>query len=462
LSLFGTAPSRQVASGAEVLRDAIEAAARCAWDRPALVGVEGSLTYGELLELLPSRAETPARRVVHAMGTVEDAAAIVCLACAGDSVLVLDGRATEWEQGRAESVFADGPPRPGGDLGLCTSGTNGLPKVVELDWASELENAASFAAAARYRPSDVIWIATPLAHLYGLGAGVLAGLLSGATVLIAGGALGPQEFSERLLGSEASVLLTVPFLASRCARELSRISSPVRESRLRITIAAGEPVPEALVADWDDATGTPLLAHYGLTEGGHITLAGGGPGEGVGRPLPDVDVRLGADGMVHVRRRPPQRPYRIIGETPATDGWCPTGDLGRLDEAGNLHIGGRIGDRINLAGKKIDPAEVEGLLRRCPGVLDCAVAGVRRAVGVQVAAFITVAGEISDSELRGHLAKRLSPYKMPRQFIRVTQIPRTLTGKIRRGELIAGLEGGAPLPPVDPPVPRVDAAMRSS
>jgi long-chain acyl-CoA synthetase len=437
------ATRESVAYGAEALRAAIEATARVRPDRPAITGDDATVTYAELFRRLPEPTATPRRRPFRATGTVEDAVSIVAMACAGDSVLVLDGRGTEWELSRASAAFNDGPPPPGGVLGLCTSGTNGLPKVVELDWCSELANAASFGQAIGYTDTDVIWLATPLAHLYGLGAGVLAGLQRGATVLIAGGALGPQEFSERLLRSGATVLLTVPFLASRYVRELSRIAGEVRGCPLRATVAAGEPVPDSLVNEWASATGTPLCSHYGLTEGGHLTLAGGGPGQGVGRPLPDVELSLSDQGLVRVRRRAPQRRYRVIGDPPAPDGgWCETGDIGELDEAGNLHIRGRLGDRINVAGRKVDPAEVEGLLRRCPGVLDCAVAGVAHPAGEQIVAFVSVAGQVSPAELRARLGKRLSPYKLPRRFVTVERIPRTLTGKIRRGELIAGLQAG--------------------
>jgi acyl-coenzyme A synthetase/AMP-(fatty) acid ligase len=426
------------------LREAIAATARTQPARPALSGAGGTVTYGELLAALPA-AVAPARerRVLVAKGTTGDVVELLACACAGHSVLVLDGSGTAWERERTSVLFHADPAPAVPVVGLCTSGTNGLPRVVELDFDSAIANAATFAGAIGYGPRDTIWLTTPLAHLYGLFAGAIAGLLSGARTHVSSGALGPGEFADLLLDEAVTVLLTVPFLARRFLEELARRPDVVRAAKLRATLAAGEAVPEELIAGWRAATATPLLAHYGLTEGGHITLASGEPGEGVGSPLPDVEVRI-ADNGVLVRRRAPARPYHVIGEAPLDDGWRVTGDIGHVDAAGNLHITGRAGDRINVAGKKVDPAEVENALRACELVADCAVAGVRRADGEQVVAFVTGAADIADGQLRAELARTLSSYKLPRRFVRVEAIPRTLTGKVRRGQLVATLEMHTP------------------
>ena len=99
-------------------------------------------------------------------------------------------------------------------------------------------------------------------------------------------------------------------------------------------------------------------------------------------------------------------------------------------------------ERINVAGKKVDPTEVEQALLALGAVDDCAVAGVRRGNGEQVVAFVTGADDRSDMELRAELGSLLSTWKLPRRFVRVASIPRTLTGKVRRGQLVADLESG--------------------
>ncbi len=426
-----------------LLRDAIAAAARRDPDRVALAGGEESRTYGELALLLEGGGDSSRREALTVGARVADVETVLRASLGGASLLLLDANTTTAEAARAEAVFTGEDAAPGACLGLSTSGSSGLPKVVELDWESLLLNAAAFARAGGYGSGDVVWCTTPPAHLYCFGAGVLAGLLSGATVLLTDGMMSPAEFAATARRERATVLLSVPFLFRRYLDAFEADGDLAATWSVCAAVAAGEPVPPELIEAWRRASGVSLQAHYGLTEGGQVTLAGGDAGEGVGRPLEDVELRVGEGGEIAVRRRPPERPYRILGTAPDPDGWCETGDLGHLDEHGNLHVSGRADHRINFAGKKVDPTEVEQALAACDGVEDCAVAGLEGPGGERVAAFIRVdpAASASDGEIRAQLASRLSPYKLPRRFVRVERIPRTLTGKVRRGELIAGLAG---------------------
>ncbi len=421
-------------------------------DRVALVDRSGSCSYGELALLLGEGGgdeEPPRREALTVSAGVAGVEAILRGSFRGDSLLLLDPKTTAEEAGRAEEIFAGAETGPGNVhhpcIGLSTSGSSGLAKVVELDWEGLQLNAAAFADAAAYGEDDVVWCTTPLAHLYCFGAGVLAGLLRGATVLLTDGMMDSREFADTALAERATVLLSVPFLFRRYLAALEAAPSLAETWSLRCCIAAGEPVPAELIEAWRELGGVDLRSHYGLTEGGHITLASGRPEDGVGAQLDDVELRIGEDETVQVRRRAPEPPYRIIGQAPDPTGWCDTGDLGHLDERGNLHITGRADQRINFAGKNVDPDEVEQAILACEGVADCAVAGVEGPDGVRVAAFVCVdpAAGPSDAEIRTQLARRLSPYKLPRHFVRVKGIPRTLTGKVRRGELIVGLDLGA-------------------
>jgi acyl transferase domain-containing protein/acyl-coenzyme A synthetase/AMP-(fatty) acid ligase/acyl carrier protein len=433
------------------LRAAIEEAARRGPDRIALDDGAESRSYDELAERLAAAAGTDdgGRRALAVQSSVADVESVLTATFAGASLLLLDAKTTARERERAEALFVEATEGAAGGLvlGLCSSGSSGLPKVVELDWESLLGNAASFADAAGYRPDDVLWCTTPLAHLYAFGAGVVGGLLSGATVILGKGMLEPAEFAQLASERRPTLLLSVPFLLRRYLKILEADPEIARGWSLRSAVAAGEPVPGELVSAWRQAAGVPLRSHYGLTEGGQITLAAGEGEEGVGRPIDGVEVRIGEGGEIAVRRPPPARPYRIVGHEPGPDGWYATGDLGHLDEAGNLHVTGRADARINVAGKKVDPAEVEAALLECEGVEDCTVAAVEAAGEIEIVAFLQV-GEAApgDGAIRAELARGLSPHKLPRRFVRVAEIPRTLTGKVRRGQLISELgaaEAGA-------------------
>lgn len=202
------------------LHAAIAAAAQSDPDRPALVDRDGVRTYGELALLLEDcgATEAPLRQTRTVTACVADAEEILRRSFRGDSLLLLDDRTTATEAERAAAIFAEGDPsRSAAEpcIGLTTSGSSGLPKVVELDWESMQLNAGSFAAAAGYGAGDVIWCTTPLAHLYCFGAGLLAGLLSGASVLLSGGMMSAAEFAEVAIAERPTALLSVPFLFRR-------------------------------------------------------------------------------------------------------------------------------------------------------------------------------------------------------------------------------------------------------
>src|SRR5437870_856066 len=119
------------------LRSAIDEIAQADPGRVAVTDGDRSRTYGELARLIEKRGtdEPGGRHSFQLSGTIEDAERIVIEACAGVDLLLMDAKATEWEVSRAASIFTkapeDGRERPESVLGLCTSGSSGLPKVVE-------------------------------------------------------------------------------------------------------------------------------------------------------------------------------------------------------------------------------------------------------------------------------------------------------------------------------------------
>jgi acyl-coenzyme A synthetase/AMP-(fatty) acid ligase len=417
--------------------DVLVAAAAAA--DPARVAVRSggaALTYGQVSALLATAATVPADPrpvLLPVTSTVPDVVALLFAAAAGRPVLVLDGNATSWERDQASAQFT---PLDAA-VGLCTSGTTGLPKVVTADWPDLLANARAFAIAAGVGADDVIWCGTPLHHRYCFAAGLLGGLSVGATVVLGPG-VSPAEFTGRLLDERVTTLMSVPFLYSWYVRQLERDPELPRRWSLRRCIAAGAPLPATLATLWRRRTGLPLLSHYGSTEDGQITIGCGESDEGVGRPLPDREVRVDGSGEVLVRRVGPF--------AAADDRWRPTGDTGHLDSNGNLHLVGRLGDRLNIGGRKVDPVEVEDVLRSHPAVTDCAVAAVPGPAGDEMAAFLVTDRDVSDAVLRRHLAAVLSAYKLPRTLVRVSEVPRSGAGKVRRGALVAGLVGGVGRP----------------
>jgi acyl-coenzyme A synthetase/AMP-(fatty) acid ligase len=396
-------------------------------DRVAMTDGAGQITYRELAALRTGgRPRSIASLPVS--GTLDDVVALLARAATGERLLVMDAAATTWEAARSAALFQEAVEDAGAGpvFGLATSGTSGLPKVVTIEWPDGLANALAFADALGIGAGDVVWCTTPVHHRYGLVAGVLGTLSVGGTVLLTPGLVGPAELPALLLGNSVTVVLSVPYLYGLYVRELQRSPDLLRRWEVRCCVTAGAMLPASLAAGWRTTTGLSLISHYGSTEDGQITLGRGDWDEGVGRPIPGSEVRISTSGEVLVRRE-------------GAAAWRRTGDSGHLDPRGNLHLTGRIGDRLNVAGRKVDPAEVEEALRAHPHVADCAVAGVPGATGDEIVAFIVTSAPVPDASLRHHLSGMLSPYKLPRRFARVAEVPRTRTGKTRRGALIESL-----------------------
>ncbi|WP_228972949.1 class I adenylate-forming enzyme family protein [Streptomyces sp. DH12] len=366
------------------------------------------------------------------------------------------GAAAAEDAGRAEDAApAGGPgstggPAPAPYLALVTSGTGGRPKVVRKHWGVALANSAAFASLAGYRGDDRILCTTPLHHAYAFGVALLPSLLTGATLVLAPHPAAPAALARALRDSRATVVQSVPFLY----RALLDGGEPLAPSAPRVCVSAGEPLPAATAAAWRAATGVALRDQYGSTEFGQIAYATGTPG-GPLRLVPGVTARLRAPDGTWVAAPDPEARgelyLRQAGSGPVTylglpelaaashvDGWFRTGDSGRLPSPGHVVVEGRTTRRISVAGRKVDPDEVEAAVRGVPGVRDCWVSAPPEGSpghGDRFAAFVAVDPGVTEAVVRRHLARALSSYKVPTRFHLRDELPRTGTGKVHAARL---------------------------
>jgi len=219
----------------------------------------------------------------------------------------------------------------------------------------------------------------------------------------------------------------------------------------RLVVHAGSPCPPALKrAALERVRPGALWEFYGSTEGQFTAC---GPDEWVERPgtvgraRPGRRLRVDGDGTVWCRC-PPFARFRYWRDEGATDrAWrgdeFTVGDLGRLDAEGYLFLDGRRDDLVITGGVNVYPAEVEAVLAEAPGVVEAAVFGiVDETWGEKVCA--AVVGGVSEEVLRLHVADRLAPYKRPKTYFLVDDLPRTATGKLRRRALPDVLGLGPP------------------
>jgi o-succinylbenzoate---CoA ligase len=235
------------------------------------------------------------------------------------------------------------------------------------------------------------------------------------------------EAVRRLLeAGEVTLASLVPTMLARL-----RAAGLKRPSGLRAVLLGGGPLPGELL-DWALAVGLPACPTYGMTETAS-QIATSRPGERSARPLPGVELRVAEDGELLVRG-----PMVAPGSL-AADGWLHTGDRGRIDSDGRLHVEGRLKEIIVTGGENVSPVEVEEVLLAHPAVRDAAVAGLPDPDwGEAVTAFVVLSSDVRPATLRDWARERLASHKVPKRVVAVRSLPRNAAGKLLRERLDAG------------------------
>jgi acetyl-CoA synthetase len=233
-------------------------------------------------------------------------------------------------------------------------------------------------------------------------------------------------------------------------------------SSLRHCIGAGEPLNPEAMRSWKTATGCDIYDGYGQTE--TINIIANYPGMEIrpgsmGKPVPGLDIDIIDDngnscpknivGHIAVKITNPHPLglfYGYFKDKTATDfafknGWYYTGDTATKDKDGYIWFVGRSDDIISSAGYRISPFEVESALIEHPAIQESAVVGKKDAVrGEIVKAYVILApGQYARDgltlEIQDFVKKLTAPYKYPREIEYCDQLPKTISGKIRRVEL---------------------------
>jgi long-chain acyl-CoA synthetase len=278
----------------------------------------------------------------------------------------------------------------------------------------------------------------PLSHAYGLSVLLLPLIFLGTPMLVRESFI-PQQLPADADAVSARRLAGVPFMFDHFIAHPPSRGWPTSLTRI---ISAGARLPQETAVGFHQRFGVKIHGFYGTTETGGICYDRGETidvGDRVGRPLngvtlaliPEPDLDPGV-GRVHVRSAAVGR-YTGSGPSDFVDGGFLTGDLGSIDD-GELTLRGRVSSFINVAGRKVQPDEVEAVLRRMPGIADARVLGAADARrGQQVAAcLVATAAPPTVVEVRQFCARSLAPHKIPRMIVFVDAIPVTARGKTDR------------------------------
>jgi acyl-coenzyme A synthetase/AMP-(fatty) acid ligase len=343
-----------------------------------------------------------------------------------------------------------------------TSGTTGMPKMVLHSHASYgLGHKVTGRFWLDLRPNDLHWNVSDTGWAKAAWSSLFGPWNCGTSLFV-------QQSAGKFQPADVLTCLSQYPITTLCAaptiyRWLVQLDlESFRPLALRHCVAAGEPLNPEVIAIWKRATGLTIRDGYGQTE--TVLLCGNFPGIDVrpgsmGLPTPGIELAVvddaGRPAAVNQEgdlavRVDPERPLGLFREywqdPEATShafrqGWYRTGDCGRVDADGYFWFIGRADDVINSSAYRIGPFEVESALVEHPAVVEAAVVGkpdTNR--GEIVLAFVVLAkgyaaSEALKTELQEHVKRTTAPYKYPREIEFVDDLPKTVSGKIRRVEL---------------------------
>jgi long-chain acyl-CoA synthetase len=337
---------------------------------------------------------------------------------------------------------------------IYTSGSTGTPKGVMLSHANLGFVTRASLAQEVLLPGDRIFHALPISHSFGLISALLCALRAGATLQLCT-RFAADKLAHAILQDGITVFQGVPAMYARLVEWAAQTGRALQPNRLRLCYIGGSQIDPTRKAQAEALLGQPLHHGYGLTESAPAaTRTIGHPAPAkitAGWPIPGIEVVVrnedgnvlapGAHGEVCIRgpnvmkgyfRDPAQTRAAIDGE-----GWLHTGDIGEFGPEGDLAIVGRIKEMIIRGGFNIYPAEVEIAINAFPGVAQCAVLGRPVRGDEEVVGFIEpLAGSRVDTdELENFLRQRLAPYKIPREWHVMAQLPASGAGKVLKPAL---------------------------
>jgi malonyl-CoA/methylmalonyl-CoA synthetase len=341
---------------------------------------------------------------------------------------------------------------------LYTSGTTGRSKGAMLSHGNMLSNALTLKDYWGWQQNDVLIHALPIFHVHGLFVAIHGALVNGSKMLWLN-KFDPQQVIQCM--PRATVFMGVPTLYVRMLTEPSLDKQAVKN--MRLFIAGSAPLLKETFEAWQSKTGHTILERYGMSETVMLTSnpyvsdtryenQSERRAATVGFPLRGVHLRICGDanqplktndiGAIQVKGPNVFAGYWRMPEKTAEeftqDGYFKTGDVGKVDERGYVHIVGRSKDLIISGGYNVYPAEIEGHINDMPGVAESALVGVPHPDFGEVGIAVVIAkpgASLHADAIIAALKSQLANFKIPKRIEVVTELPRNTMGKVQKNLL---------------------------
>ncbi|KIC20437.1 malonate--CoA ligase [Leisingera sp. ANG-Vp] len=450
LAQTGLKPGDRVAAQVEKSPEALALYAACAQAGLIFLPLNTAYTADELTYFIENSG---ASVVICDARSEVTLAPIASGLGAGIETLNANGSGTLMDQAAAMPLSYATVDRDGDDLAafLYTSGTTGRSKGAMLTQNNLLSNAETLAQEWRFTSDDVLLHALPIFHTHGLFVATNVTLAAGGSLIFM-----PKFDLDAVLQHmpQATSLMGVPTFYTRLLSD-DRFTRELTQ-HMRLFVSGSAPLLAETHVQFEERTGHRILERYGMTE---TNMNTSNPFEGdrragtVGFPLPSVELKItdpasgetlsqGDVGQIEVRGPNVFKGYWQMPEKTAAelreDGFFITGDLGKIDGDGYVHIVGRNKDLIISGGYNIYPKEIELMLDDQPGVLESAVIGVPHPDFGETVLGVVIAepGQSPDLDAMMEAVRQaLARFKHPRQLILLDELPRNTMGKVQKNIL---------------------------
>lgn len=341
------------------------------------------------------------------------------------------------------------PARPGRII-IFTSGTTGLPKGAKREEPKDLKPLLAFLGAIPYRKHQVMVLAAPLFHSWGL-LNFAFSLITVPTYVLRRRFV-PEQVLSDIATYKAESLVVVPLMLQRMLDADPEVVKNTDVSTLRVTGCSGSALPGELAIRFMDTFTDSIYNFYGATEVAWVSIAGpadlrdapGTAGRVPWRTTVKVldhdgnEVPQGETGIIHVKNDMMFGGYTDGRTKESAHGLMSTGDLGHVDPKGRIFVSGRDDDMIISGGENVFPRELEDALAEHEAVQEVCVTGTEdREWGQRLVAYVVPrpGSAVSEDELVEHARRTVARFAVPKRVFFLTELPRNPTGKVMKRDL---------------------------